>query len=193
MEFKALRPLLIPVSALALVLGACADGSTPTPVAPAAAPLFGTSSSSTLLECPTDVGVAATDTIDVLGGTLKVVDSVGGTHEVVFPDNAVSTATVFTLAVPAAQYMEVRVTARDLLTGEEQSITFPTDAQPTLAISYKRCTRSDVLNKELFLFNIDEATNAVLEGPFGTKEGNPDDPRVEGKVPHFSDYAVGTG
>lgn len=177
------------VPALALVAGACADAGTS--LAPSEA-VRASSSGATLLECPTEFTVATTGTIDLLGGTLSVVDNVGGTHQVAFPANAVSLPTTFTLTVPAGQYVKVDVTATDPLTGEQKSVTFPADAQPTLAVSYKRCTRSNVQKNNLQLYHTDSATNAVLEGPFGGKEGNSKDPRVVGAVPHFSAYSVGT-
>lgn len=180
--------LRILAPALALLLGACGDSTSslaPSELSRASSP------SATLLECPTDATASASETIDLLGGTLQVVDAAGGLHEVVFPQNAVALPTTFTLTVPAGQYVKVDVTAVDALTGEPQSITFPADAQPTLAISYKRCTRSNTDNTALHLYNIDPGTSAVLEGPFGGKEGGTD-PRVKGAVPHFSEYAIGT-
>lgn len=176
--------------ALALV-AACADQEPIQPIT-SSAPSLSSGSSSVLVECDATTSVSATDTISVLGGTIQVTDAAGGTHAVTFPENAVATATVFEFSVPASKYVEVDVTAKDLLSGEPIEIAFPADAQPTLAISYRRCTRADICNKDLGIFNIDGATKAILEGPFGGKEGNVSDPRVVGQVPHFSAYAVGT-
>lgn len=185
-----LRGLALP--ALAALLSSCAEAGDPAPLAPADAPSLASSSSATLLECSTSSTLAVSDTIDLLGGTLKLTDEFGGVHEVVFPANAVSTPLIFTLTVPASKYVEVDVTATDPLTGDTTSVFFPADAQPTLAISYKRCTRSNTANKALGLYHIDPVTDAVLEGPFGAKEGSSTDPRVTGQVPHFSDYAIGS-
>lgn len=185
------RPgIWLAIPALALV-AACADQEPIQPIT-SSSPSLSSGSSSVLIECEATTSVSATDTISVLGGTIQVTDAAGGTHSVSFPENAVASATVFDFTVPASKYVEVDVTAKDLLTGEPVAITFPADAQPTLGISYRRCTRSDVLNKDLRLFNIDGTTKAVLEGPFGSKDGGVSDPRVVGKVPHFSAYAVGT-
>lgn len=176
----------------ALALGACADTGPSSPLDPSQAPSFASGSSATLVECETLSSVTATDTIDLLGGRLAVTDSAGGVHEVVFPENAVTAPTIFTMTVPASKYVEVRVTAKDLLTGETyDSLVFPVDAQPTLAISYKRCTRFNVTKHDLGLYHIDEVTDALLAGPFGSKEGSTTDPRVKGRVPHFTDYAIG--
>jgi hypothetical protein len=184
-----LRGFALP--ALAALLSSCADADRSAPLAPADAPLRASSPSAILLECTSTTTLAVSDTIDLVGGVLKLTDEFGGVHEVVFPANAVSSPTIFTLTVPASKFVEVDVTATDPLTGQTMSVTFPADAQPTLAISYKRCTRNDTDNKTLGLYHIDPATDAVLEGPFGAKEGSTTDPRVKGKVPHFSDYSVG--
>lgn len=189
--FKTRNPLLVAVAALVLAGGACADRTAVSPLAPTDTPQL-SSASATLLECPSDLAVSASRTIDLLGGTVTVVDPYGGTHQVSFPASAVVAPTVFKLEVPAAQYVKVRVTATDALTGQPVEVAFPADAQPVLAVSYKRCTRNNVGNLPLQLYNVDETTNAVLEGPFGAKEGNPTDPRVVGAVPHFSDYSLGS-
>lgn len=179
-------------AALAISLAGCADRSPTMPLTAASAPLRSVGSSATLLECPTDLSVSTSGTVDAVGGTLSVIDAAGGTHQVTFPPNAVLLPTVFRFEVPASQYVKVRVTATDAATGEPMEISFPADARPVLAVSYKRCTRNNTGDLPLQLYNVDEVTNEVLEGPFGAKEGNPEDPRVVGSVPHFSDYSLGS-
>lgn len=189
----AIRPLLGLLGVVsALTLGACADADPASPLAPSQAPAAGVGISSTLLECSAATSVTASDTISFLGGTIQVTDAAGGVHEVSFPAYSVTGPTIFTLTVPASKYVEVRVTAQDLVSGVVfDTFAFPSDAQPTLTISYKRCTRANILHQPLALYHIDEVTDSILEGPFGGKEGNPSDPRVTGKVPHFTDYAIG--
>ena len=183
------HPLL---ATLAAVLAGCGDYADRAPLAPAGAPGFSSAAAATLLECPLDVAASATGTINPTGGVLRVTDSAGGTHELVFPFGAITVPTIFTMTVPASQYAKVRIAANDPITGALKSVTFPAHAQPTLAISYKRCAHPRLRHQTLRLYNIDEQTGALLEGPFGGEDGDSTDPRVVGSVPHFSEYAIGS-
>jgi len=180
------------LAGFATLLAGCDDTNDRAPLAPTERPGFTSAASATLLECPIDAEVSATARIDVLGGTLGVTDSYGGRHEVIFPAGAVSQQTVFTLTAPASRYVLVRVTATDPATGAVSPVDFPVDAQPTLAISYKRCPRPDLSRPNLQLFQVDEQTKAPITRAFGGKENNASDLRVRGQVPHFSEYAVGS-
>jgi hypothetical protein len=180
------------LAVFATLLAGCEDSRDRAPLAPAKQAELSSAVSATLLECPIDQAVSATATIGALGGSLGVTDSYGGRHEVSFPAGAVSVPTLFKLTAPASQYVMVHVAALDPVTSVETAVNFPLDAQPTLAISYKRCPREAAARTDLQLFQLDEQTKAPITRPFGGRENNASDPRVRGQVPHFSEYAVGS-
>jgi hypothetical protein len=187
---RSARRLLLP-SLLALLAG-CGELGGRAPLSPAGEPGFTSAPSVTLIECPLPTAASATGTIGLLGGTLRVVDSFGGVNELVFPAGAVSVPTLFKLTVPASDHVVVRLGTLNPLTGVLGSIVFPVGARPTLTVSYKRCDGVSLDPQTLHLYNVDAQTGAILEGPFGADAGDTSDPRVEGAVPHFSDYAVGS-
>ena len=182
-------PLLTVLAGLAIA--ACADGGPAEPLAPSTTAGSHSSTSPALLSCPASTAVTVSDTIDALGGTLRVVDTGGGTHEIVFPAGALSVATVFTVTLPESQYLKARITATVL--GSDvplATISFPSTAQPALSISLARCG-SGLPAGKLALYNVDVQTEAVLQGPFGQRAGGSSGNRVEGRVPHFSDWLIG--
>lgn len=186
------RARLLALGASVALLVGCDESRDHAPLAPVEQPgLSRAASAGQLLECPIDEEVTATATIDERGGTLRAIDGSGGRHEVIFPAGAVSEPTRFTLTAPASRYVLVRVTATDAR-GAERLTEFPPEAQPTLAVSYKRCPRSVLGRPKLQLFQVDERTKAPITRAFGGKENNASDPRVRGEVPHFSEYAVGS-
>ena len=185
---SARRPVL---SSLLVLLAGCEQSTGGSPLSPSGEAGLSTGASATLLHCPNVGEVSATGLIDALGGSLRVTDSSGGVHEVVFPVGALSGPTLFQLTVPESSHAMVRVSALNPISGALHFIRFPADAQPTLSISYKRCTDPSILAQPLRLYHIHGQTGAI-EGPFGVNEGDPSDPRVVGRVPHFSDYAVGS-
>ena len=182
-------PLLAGLLATSLVLGACADVGPVAPLAPTEATLA-SSSAPNLLSCPSTEAVTVTDTIGILGGTLRVVDTAGGEHTIDFPLNSLSLPTIFTVTLPASDHLKARVTATVLgATVPLSSLSFPALLRPTVSISLARC--GDVPSGSLYLYNTDETTGEVLEGPFGNRAGGANGNRVSGKVPHFSDYSIG--
>jgi hypothetical protein len=178
--------------ALLLVLGACGDSEDRAPLAPANEPGLSIVAGATLLQCPTDREASVSAIVDARGGMVRVIDAAGGAHRVRFPAGAVSEPTRFTLTVPASPYVLVRVNAFDAVTGEAKSVAFPAGAQPSLAVSYKRCPPSIAARRNLQLYQVDERTHGPIDRPFGGRENNASDPRVVGQVPHFSEYAVGS-
>ena len=167
------------IVALALV-GSCSESATsPKAGVPGGATsgLFGsTSSSPTLLACPTNDGQSASTVVGPLGATL----SLGGTIATV--PSGVLTGQTLNLSLPAGNLMEV-----DLSVNDGQHVSFDPSVV-TVIIDYSRCNRNDILQKELSVWTIDESTKAPIEKM----------PSVDNKLTqsitftttHFSGFAV---
>jgi len=119
-----IRSALVVLAALALV--GCADSPRRTDriLAP---PSLDASASRTLLPCPASQSASAAGLLGLLGGIV----SLGG-NAVALPVGAVSLPTLITLRVPASSYVEVDVTANDLLS-------FVFRHPVSITIDYSRC------------------------------------------------------
>lgn len=127
----------------------------------------------TLLECPVNVTRSVTDTLGIDGGTLEL-----DGHSITLPMGAVLLPTVLTLTVPAGKYVEVHIDAN----AQE---TFEFELPVSIALSYERCTRSNIENTALTVWHIDEETKALLEHMGGT------DDKTARRVTFTSDHLSG--
>lgn len=141
------------------------------PAAPAQASTYG----ATLIECPTDVARSVTSTIGPLGGSVEL----DGTR-ITLPTGAVLLPTPITLTIPASNYMEVDIRAD----GAEH---FQFEAPVTVAVSYARCTRSNINRNPLTVWYIDGATKTLLENMNGT------DDKAARTVTFITDHLSGYG
>jgi hypothetical protein len=167
---RALLPALV-----ALALFGCADSPRRTDdiLAP---PSLDISAARTLLECPTSQSASAVGLLGFLGGVV----SVGG-NSVMLPPGAVSLPTLITLRVPASPYVEVDVTADDLLS-------FVFRRPVSITIDYSRCPLEATAGATLTVWHIDPQTKALVE-----PMGGVDDParrRITFVTGHLSGYAV---
>jgi hypothetical protein len=158
---------------------ACADRHPTEPDPAATGSLLGwpSSSSPTLVECPTNETTSKTSLIGIAGGII----SIGGTS-VLFPAGALPGLTTVTLTIPASKYVEIDVET-------DGATTFPIlDKQPIITIDYWRCNRLDVLLKPLTAWYIDSETKALLEKM--TTVDNKLTRSVTFTTDHFSGYAI---
>ena len=139
-------------------------------------PKTSSSSSPTLVECPTTETRTTQAIIGPLGGTV----SLGGTS-IRIPLGAVTVSTLITVTVPASRFVEVDVRANDLT-----AFLFRTPVSVT--IDYSRCNRSDIDQAPLTVWYIDSATKELLENM-----GGRDDKarrRITFETGHLSGYAI---
>lgn len=160
---------------VALTVSGCADSPRRTDkiVGP---PSLDVSASRTLLQCPTSQSASAVGLLGPLGGVV----SLGG-HSVVVPFGAVSLPTLITLRAPASSYVEVDVTANDLLS-------FLFRRPVSITIDYSRCLAEATAGAPLAVWHIDPQTKALLE-----PMGGVDDPvrrRITFQTGHLSGYAI---
>lgn len=125
----------------------CENGAMELPLEPSLA----TTTGATLVECPVGETRAVSGTIGLLGGTLEL-----DGHSITLPYGAVLMPTPITMTVPAGNYVEVDIHAA----GEES---FQFQEPVTIAISYERCTRSNIDKESLTVWHIDEETKELLE------------------------------
>ena len=116
------------------------------------------SAGSALIECPTTETVSETSLVTSLGGIVTV----GGTS-ISIPPGAVLEPTLITVTVPASTYMEVDVTANELLH-------FVFEQPVTISVSYARCTRGDIDKSPLSAWYIDSSTKTLLEAMGGVDD-----------------------
>ena len=113
---------------------------------------------STLIECPTSESVSASALVTPLGGVVTA----GGTS-ISVPAGAVVVPTMITVTVPASNYMEVDITANELLH-------FVFEQPVTVSMSYARCTRGDIDKSPLSAWYIDKSTKSLLEAMGGVDD-----------------------
>ena len=154
--------------AAVLVLAGSALGCDPGPTPPPG--------TSRLVVCPTTTTRTTQAIIGPLGGTLSLAGTVIG-----IPNGALSVPTLITVTIPASQYMEVDVTANDLL-----SFVFNKDIG--IRIDYSRCTDPALATSKLSVWHIDSATKELLEFMGGVD--NKSQRYIEFTTGHLSAYAV---
>lgn len=139
-------------------------------------PQYANSVNPTLVECPSTASYETTGTILPTGGSVELRG-----HAVVLPAGAVLTATDIGLREPAAQYMQIDLTAD----GHDH---FQFGAPVTVTISYARCTRSNIDKGPLSAWLIDPATGALLQNMGGVDDKT--NQTVTFETDHFSGYAI---
>lgn len=168
--------------ALLVIAGSCRDMPT-APNKPSNAtdpsklfglPIFG--GTPRLLVCPANQDQSTSGLIGLDGGVL----SLGGTS-VKIPGGALLGDTQVELKIPAGQYMEV-----DLTVNGGQHIAFPKPVIVT--IDYSRCDRSQTLWRWLSVWNIDEASKALLQNMGGID--NKLARSITFATLHFSGFAI---
>jgi len=161
------------VAALLLALTACSDSSEP---AGSMEPSLASSTSATLVECPSDQSFQTSGDVLPTGGSV----SLRG-HSVTVPSGAVLLPTSISLAEPASQYMQVNLGAN----GEDH---FQFRAPIRVTISYARCSRSNLDKAPLSVWLIDEQTGALLQNMGGVDDKV--NRTVTFETDHFSGYAI---
>ncbi len=132
-------------------------------------------SNAQLLVCPSTESYTATVVIGREGGSL----SAGGAT-ITLPQRAVSRPTLFTMTVPASQYVEVEIVA-------ENKPHFNFDKRVSITLDYSRCG-ADADEKPLTAWHIDPASKRLLDQMPGRKDRR--DNRVSFGTDHLSGYAL---
>jgi hypothetical protein len=160
---------------VALTLSACADSPRRTDriVAP---PSLDASGVTPLLQCPTSQSASAFGLLGLLGGVVSVSGS-----SIALPLGAVSLPTVITLRVPASAYVEVDVTANDL-------VSFLFRRPVSITIDYSRCAPEVTAGTTLTVWHIDPQTKALLEPMGGVNDVTRR--RITFVTDHLSGYAI---
>ncbi len=128
-----------------------------------------------LLVCPSTQSYTATAIIGREGGSL----SAGGAT-ITLPARAVGRPTLFTMTVPASQYVEVEIVA-------ENKPHFNFDKRVSITLDYSRCG-ADADEKPLTAWHIDPASKRLLQQMPGRKDRK--DNRVSFGTDHLSGYAL---
>jgi hypothetical protein len=142
-----------------------AEGTAPSPLA----------SNAQLLVCPSTESFTASAIIGREGGSLTV-----GGATMTLPQKAVNRPTLFTMTVPASQYVEVEIIAED-------RPHFNFDKRVSISLDYSRCG-ADAAGKPLTAWHIDPASKRLIEQMPGRKDrrGN----SVSFGTDHLSGYAL---
>jgi hypothetical protein len=128
-----------------------------------------------LLVCPSTQSFTASAVIGREGGSL----SVGGAT-MTLPQKAVNRPTLFTMTVPASQYVEVEIVAED-------RPHFNFDKRVSITLDYSRCG-AEADEKPLTAWHIDPRSKDLLEQMPGRKDRR--DNNVSFGTDHLSGYAL---
>ena len=129
-----------------------------------------------LIECPTTQASSNSGLIGILGGTIAA----AGTS-ISVPASAVLLGTVIRVTVPASTYMEIDVTANDLLS-------FLFQRPVTITIDYSRCPASVTTGKTLTVWHINTQTKVLIENMNGVND--PIQRKISFTTDHLSGYAI---
>ena len=186
MRFNLVRPFAVATTVLAIT--ACSDAgqiagpagvdATDMSLARSAPgrPVNGApSGASALLVCPSTQAYTATKIIGRDGGSL----SAGGTT-ITLPARAVNRPTMFTLTVPASDYVEVEIVA-------ENNHHFKFEKRVSVTMDYSRC-EMDLSEKPLSAWHIDVKTKDLLEEMPGRTDKRAS--TVSFGTDHLSGYAL---
>ena len=132
-------------------------------------------SNAQLLVCPSTDTFTASAVIGREGGSL----SVGGAT-MTLPQRAVNRPTLFTMTVPASQYVEVEIVA-------ENRPHFNFDKRVSITLDYKRCG-ADADEKPLSAWHIDPASKRLIEQMPGRRDRRSNS--VSFGTDHLSGYAL---
>jgi hypothetical protein len=161
------------VAVLSFLVVSCGE---PRATAPNSTTITSTSSSPTLVECPTTQTDATTGLIGLLGGTLGLDGS-----SISIQSGALAAPQLFQFTIPASRFMEVDISAVGLQT-------FLFQDSVSVTIDYSRCNRSDLNQQVLHVWHIDPVTKALLEDMGGQDDKSTH--RITFKTNHLSGYAV---
>lgn len=129
-----------------------------------------------LIACPTNETVTNSGVLGTLGGTVSAAGS-----SITLPLAAVVGPTLIRVTVPTSSYMEIDVTANDLLS-------FLFRKSVTITIDYSRCLPSVTQGKTLTVWHIDTQTKALLENMNAVND--PVARRITFTTDHLSGYAI---
>ena len=129
-----------------------------------------------LIECPTTQTSTNSALLGVLGGTVAA----AGTS-ISLPAGAVLVGTLIRETVPASTYMEIDVTANDLLS-------FLFLKPVTITIDYSRCPTSVTAGKTLTVWHINTQTKVLIENMHGVND--PVQRKISFTTDHLSGYAI---
>lgn len=129
-----------------------------------------------LIECPTTQSFTSSGLVGVLGGTIAA----AGTSITLQPGSLL-VGTVITVTVPASTYMEVDITAGDVLS-------FLFLKPVTITIDYSRCAPSVTAGKTLTVWHINTQTKALIENMHAVND--PVLRRISFTTDHLSGYAI---
>ena len=185
MRFNLVRPFALAATVLAIT--ACGDagqiagpanGTSDISLARNAPdrPVTGVpSGTASLLVCPTTESFTAAGVIGRDGGSL----SAGGTT-ISLPSRAVNRPTLFTLTVPASDYVEVEIVA-------ENNQHFKFEKRVSITIDYSRC-EMDLSERPLSAWHIDVQSKRLLEEMQGRRDKRSNS--VSFGTDHLSGYAL---
>ena len=128
-----------------------------------------------LLVCASTDSYTATAVIGREGGSL----SAGGAT-ITMPPKAVNRPTLFTMTVPASQYVEVEIVA-------ENRPHFNFDRRVSITLDYSRCGL-EIDDKPLTAWHIDPASKSLLKQMPGRRDRR--DRQVSFGTDHLSGYAL---
>ena len=177
------KRLALPIAALALL--ACSDATRPevgvnrpdtTQTPDTTRPDTTGISQRRLIECPTTQTATASAFIGVLGGTVAA----AGTS-ISLQAGSLLTSTLMRVTVPASTYMEVEVTAADLLA-------FVFVKPVTITIDYSRCPTSVTQGKTLTVWHINTQTKLLIENMNGVND--PAQRKISFTTGNLSGYAI---
>src|SRR5687768_9294591 len=129
-----------------------------------------------LIACPTNQTVTNSGLLGALGGTVSAAGS-----SITLPLAAVVGPTLIRVTVPASPYMEIDVTANDLLS-------FLFRKPVTITIDYSRCPASVTAGKTLTVWHINTQTKVLIENMNGVN--NPGQRKISFTTDHLSGYAI---
>jgi len=132
-------------------------------------------SNAQLLVCPSTETFTASAVIGREGGSL----SVGGAT-MTLPQKAVNRPTLFTMIVPASQYVEVEIVA-------ENRPHFNFDKRVSITLDYSRCS-ADADEKPLTAWHIDPSSKRLIEQMPGRRDRRSNS--VSFGTDHLSGYAL---
>ena len=132
-------------------------------------------SSAQLLVCPSTQSYTATAIIGREGGSLTV-----GGATMTLPQRAVNRPTLFTMTVPASQYVEVEIVAED-------KPHFNFDKRVSITLDYSRCG-AEADEKPLTAWHIDPSSKRLIDQMPGRKDRR--DNTVSFGTDHLSGYAL---
>ena len=136
-----------------------------------------------LLECPSDQTTTTSSIVGLLGGVVQL-----GATSISIPAGALLAPTPIRVTIPASTYMEIDVTALDVVTAVPlQSFLFQ---QPvSITIDYSRCNRNNINSETLHVWHIDPVTHELLEEMGGVVDDK-DSRHITFTTGHLSGYAV---